>query len=411
MSETVAYFDCFSGASGDMILGALLDCGLPLDALVSDLALLAPGLIRLRAEKVLRGGLRATQAIVETDDEPHAPHRGLETIRGMILGSRLPERVKERAIAVFTRLGEAEAAIHGVPVEKIHFHEVGALDAIADIVGAVAGLERLGVGAVCFSTLRLGGGTVKAQHGTLPVPAPATARLVAGLQCELGPVPHELLTPTGAAILTTLGRQRSPGPLRIERIGYGAGGRDDPAHPNVLRLMLGEAAPEAEAERPEISEADTAWVLEVNLDDTTAEVIGHTLEQLLAAGALDAWATPIQMKKSRPAWMLCAIVADESLRRAEDILFRETTTFGIRRHRVERSKLARESRTVETPFGAVRVKVGTREGKLVTASPEYEDCRRIALEKNIPLREVMDAARRAFDEELRIPNIERSTSK
>jgi uncharacterized protein (TIGR00299 family) protein len=249
---------------------------------------------------------------------------------------------------------------------------------------------------VFFSTLRLGGGTVKSQHGTLPVPAPATAVLVAGLQCELGPVQRELLTPTGAAILTTLGRQQSPGPLRIERIGYGAGGRDDADHPNVLRLMLGQAAPATEAARPEALEADAVWILEVNLDDTTAEIIGHTLEQLLAAGALDAWAMPIQMKKSRPAWMLCAIVQDESLRRAEEIFFRETTTFGIRRHRVERSKLARELRTVETPFGPVRVKVGTHEGKLVTASPEYEDCRRIALEKNVPLREVMDAVRRGF---------------
>ena len=329
----------------------------------------------------------------------------------MILGSRLPERVKERAIAVFTRLGEAEAAIHDAPVEKIHFHEVGALDAIADIVGAVAGLERLGVGAVFFSTLRLGGGTVNSQHGALPAPAPATAVLVAGLQCELGPVQRELLTPTGAAILTTLGRQRSPGPLRVERIGYGAGARDDADHPNVLRLILGQAAPATEAARPETLEADTAWVLEVNLDDTTAEVVGHTIEQLLAAGALDAWAMPIQMKKSRPAWMLCAIIADESLRRAEEIFFRETTTFGIRRHRVERSKLARELRTVETPFGPVRVKVGTREGKLLTASPEYEDCRRIALEKNIPLREVMDAARREFDGERRTSNGERPTSK
>ena len=414
MSETVAYFDCFSGASGDMILGALLDCGLSLDALVTDLALLAPGLIRLRAEKTLRGGLRALQVTVETADEPQPPSRSLDMIRAMILGSRLPERVKERAIAVFTRLAEAEAAVHDVPVEKIHFHEVGALDAIADIVGAVAGLERLGVGPVFFSTLRLGGGTVKSHHGTLPVPAPATARLVAGLQCELGPVQRELLTPTGAAILTTLGRQRSPGPLRVERIGYGAGGRDDPDHPNALRLILGQVAPAAETASPETLEAaspeglerDTAWVLEVNLDDTTAEVIGHALEQLLAAGALDAWATPIQMKKSRPAWMLCAIVADESLRCAEEILFRETTTFGIRRHRVERSKLARELRTVATPFGPVRVKVGTRGGQLVTASPEYEDCRRIALEKKIPLREVMDAARREFDGERRTPNTE-----
>jgi hypothetical protein len=414
MSETVAYFDCFSGASGDMILGALLDCGLPLDALVTDLALLAPGLIRLRAEKTLRGGIRALQVTIETADEPQAPPRSLETIRAMILGSRLPERVKERAMATFTRLGEAEAAIHDVPVEKIHFHEVGALDAIADIVGAVAGLERLGVGAVFFSTLRLGGGTAKSHGGALPVPAPATARLVAGLQCEFGPVPRELLTPTGAAILTTLGRQRSPGPLRIERIGYGAGARDDADHPNALRLILGQPAPATEAAHPATPEEDTAWVLEVNLDDTAAEVVGYTLEQLLAAGALDAWATPIQMKKSRPAWTLCAIVTDESLRPAEEILFRETTTFGVRRHRVERSKLARELRTVETPFGPVRVKAGTRDGKLITASPEYEDCRRIALEKKVPLREVMDAARRAFSlgesGEHRAPNDERHTS-
>jgi hypothetical protein len=388
MPETVAYFDCFSGASGDMILAALLDCGLPLEALIADLALLAPGLIRLRAEKTLRGGIRAMQVTVETADGPNPPHRSLETIGAMILGSQLPERVKERAMAVFTRLSEAEAAIHDVPVEQVHFHEVGALDAIADIVGAVAGLERLGVGAVFFSTLHLGGGTVKSQHGTLPVPAPATARLIAGLQCELGPIPRELLTPTGAAILTTLGRQRPPGLMRVERIGYGAGARDNADHPNLLRLMLGQAAPP--------TEADAAWVLEVNLDDTTAEVIGHTIEQLLAAGVLDAWAAPIQMKKSRPGWMICAIVAEEALGRAEEVLFRETTTFGIRRHRVERAKLARELRAVETPFGRVRVKVGTRDGKLVTASPEYEDCRSIAIEKNIPLREVMDAARRAF---------------
>jgi hypothetical protein len=321
----------------------------------------------------------------------------------MIRGARLPESVKERAIAVFTRLGEAEAAIHGAPIEEIQFHEVGALDSIADIVGAAAGLERLGVGTVLFSTLRLGGGTVQAGHGVLPVPAPATARLVTGFQCQLGPVERELLTPTGAAILTTLGKQQAPPPMRIKNIGYGAGGRDDPGHPNVLRLLLAEEASEAEA--------DAVWVLEVNLDDTSAEVCGYAIERLLAAGALDAYAVPIQMKKSRPAWMLCAIVEDESLRRVEEIFFRETTTFGVRRHRVERTKLAREIRTVETPHGPVRVKVGMREGNVITASPEYEDCRRVALERNIPLREVMDAARKAFDGEHRTSSVERPTPK
>jgi len=385
-----------------MILGALVDCGLPIEALSEDVRALAGDAVRLRAGKVTRSGIRAVQVSVDVPEEQHT-HRGLAAIREMIRGARLPESVKERAIAIFTRLGEAEAAVHGVPIEEIHFHEVGALDSIADIVGAAAGLERLGVGDVFFSTLRLGGGTVQAGHGALPVPAPATARLVAGFRCELGPVERELLTPTGAAILTTLGKQQTPPPMLIGKIGYGAGGRDNPGHPNVLRLLLGEEAPQ--------SEADAVWVLEVNLDDASAEVCGYAIERLLAAGALDAYAVPIQMKKSRPAWMLCAIVEDEPLRRVEEVFFRETTTFGVRRHRVERTKLAREIRTVQTPQGPVRVKVGMREGKIITASPEYEDCRKIALERNIPLREVMEAARKGFDGERRTSNAERPTPK
>ena len=388
MNETILYFDCFSGASGDMILGALVEVGVPLDALAVDLGGLPCGPIRLRTESVMRGGIRATKVHVESPHEAQ-PHRSLSEIRDIIgKASSLPERVRERAIRVFTRLAEVEASVHDVPVEEVHFHEIGALDAIADIVGAACGIERLRAPSVLFSTLRLGGGAVQTAHGNLPVPAPATAQLVSGFKCEMGPADFELLTPTAAAILTTLGEQRRPPCVRIEKVGYGAGDRDVSGHPNVLRAFLGRVVPEAEA--------DSVWVVEANLDDATPELCGHVLDRLLAAGALDAYVLPIQMKKSRPAFLLCAIVGDEALGRVEETFFHETTTFGLRRHRVERAKLAREIIPIETPYGPIRVKVGRRDGKVITLSPEYEDCRRIAIEKDIPLRDIMNLARRVF---------------
>jgi uncharacterized protein (TIGR00299 family) protein len=387
MPDTSVFFDCFSGASGDMVLGALVDAGVPIDALARDVASLPCGPVRLRAEKVVRGGISATRVHVEAPHE-HA-HRGLGDIKGIINAAPLGESVKANAIRIFTRLGEAEAAVHGCPVEHIHFHEVGALDAIADIVGAAAGLEHLGASEVRFSTLRLGGGTVKAAHGLLPVPAPATARLIAGCACEMGPVQTELLTPTAAAILTTLGRQDAAPRIRYDAIGYGAGTKEFPGHANLLRLFVGPAVAR--------TETDSVWVLECNLDDMTAEVCGHAIERLLAARALDAWAAPVQMKKSRPAWMLCAIAEDATLAAVEEVFFRETTTFGVRRTRAERSKLSREHRTVQTPYGPVRVKVGALAGRVITASPEFEDCRSLAREKDVPLRDVMAAATAAFN--------------
>ena len=388
MSETILYFDCFSGASGDMILGALVEVGVPLDALAGGLGRLPCGPIRLRAESVTRGGIRATKVHVESPHEAQ-PHRNLSEIREIIgKAASLPERVKEASIRVFTRLAEVEASVHGVPIEEVHFHEVGALDSIADIVGAACAIERLGAPRVLFSTLRLGGGAVQTAHGTLPVPAPATAQLVSGFQCEMGPADFELLTPTAAAILTTLGEQRRPPRVRIEKVGYGAGDRDVPSHPNVLRAFLGRVVPEAEA--------DSVWVVEANLDDATPELCGHVLDRLLAAGALDAYVLPIQMKKSRPAFLLCAIVGDEALGRVEETFFRETTTFGLRRHRVERAKLVRDIISVETPYGPVGVKVGRRDGKVITVSPEFEDCRRIAIDNDVPLRDIMSLARRVF---------------
>ena len=391
MCARIAYFDCFSGASGDMILGALVDAGLPIKALSSALAKLRCEGIELHAETVTRGSLRATKVSVATRKEAHQhKHRRLPEIRHMLQHSELPTAVKERTIAIFTRLAEAEASVHGTAVEEVHFHEVGAVDAIADVVGTVAGMERLGIEGVFFSTLRLGGGTVECAHGRLPVPAPATAKLVEGFHCELGPVQVELLTPTGAAILTTLGKQQSPSPFSVEKIGYGAGDRENPGLPNVLRVLIGQARHQ--------EAADTVWVVEANLDDATPEICGHAIERLLTAGALDAYTIPIQMKKSRPACTLCAIVEEGALDKIADTFFRETTTFGIRRHRVERTKLIREVRSVETEYGPVRVKVGMRQGEFVIASPEFEDCRRISEERGVPLRNVIELARRAFSD-------------
>ncbi len=302
----------------------------------------------------------------------------------MIENSSLPERVKRDSIRIFTRLAEAEAAVHNTSVEEVHFHEVGALDAIADVVGSVCALERLRVERIFFSTLITGGGTVTAAHGTLPVPAPATARLIEGFRCAAGSVEAELLTPTGAAILTTLGEQAPPPAMRVTGSGYGAGDAEFEGAPNVLRAMLGEADSAAES--------DTVWLVEANLDDCTPEVCGYAIERLIEAGALDAFAVPIQMKKTRPGLLLRAIVEPADLPKIERVFFRETTTFGVRRMRMDRSKLARESVTVETEWGAVRVKIGRRQGEVVTVSPEYEDCRRIALENDLPLRDVMRAA-------------------
>ena len=386
MPHRIAYFDCFSGASGDMILGALVDAGASLDELSAALAALPCGPISLSSEKTARGGMRATKVRVDVPHE-HA-HRGLSQISEIIGRSSLPHPVQKNALRIFTRLAEAEASVHGCPVEEIHFHEVGALDAIADIVGACATLNQLGIETVEFSILSLGSGTVKAAHGVLPVPAPATALLVKGMECRMGPVDSELLTPTAAAILTTLGKQAPDARMRIEHIGYGAGTKAFPSHPNLLRVMIGE--------RAEPAAADNVWVVESNLDDVTPEVCGYAIERLLAAGALDAYAVPIQMKKSRSALMLCAIVEEDALAKVEEMFFAETTTFGVRRHRVLRTKLVREFVSVSTPHGVVKVKVGRTGGKIVTASPEYEDCRRIAQETGLPLREVMAAVMQAY---------------
>lgn len=390
----IGYLDCFSGVSGDMCLGALVDAGVPLEAIREALATLPVGGYSLSASPTTRGGIAATRVEVSLDESHHHPHRGLSDVLAAIEGGELPEDVVERSAAVFRNLAEAEARVHGIDVERVHFHEVGAVDAICDVVGTVFGLRELGVEELRFSTVMLGGGTVRAAHGTLPVPAPATAELLKGLPAAGGPVEVELTTPTGAAILKTLG---SPSPrwpaMSVETVAYGAGGRDLEEHPNALRLVVGAAPPQDGAG------ADLAWVLETNLDDMTGEEVGYCAEKLLAAGALDVFCVPVQMKKGRPGVLLTVLCRPEELRAMEALLWRHTSTLGVRRRLCRRSCLRREERTAATPWGDVRLKVAYVGEEEVRCEPEYEDCRAIAEERGLPLREVYRAARRAVAEQ------------
>jgi len=378
----IAYFDCFSGASGDMILGALLDAGLDLDALKQQLATLPVEGFDLRADRVTKKGIAAVQFDPQVDTQAKQPHRHLKHIREILDGSGLTAGVKERALAIFTRLAEAEAKVHGTTIEKVHFHEVGAVDAIVDICGACVGLELLGIDRVLCSPIPTGSGTVTCEHGVMPVPAPATAELLKGVPLAACDETGELTTPTGAAVLTTLADSFGAMPaMTVTATGFGAGRREGQNRPNVLRVLIGQTAA--------AGETDEVTVLQANLDDTPPEAIGHVIDKLLLAGALDAFSTPIGMKKNRPAVMITVLVDADMVAACEDLLFAETTTFGVRRHQVLRSKLERTFDEVATRFGTVRVKVGRRLGRVVTASPEYEDCRAAAEQHGVALREVM----------------------
>jgi len=387
-----AYFDCFSGISGDMTLGALVDAGCPLDVLRSKLqGVQVPGW-QISSEKVWKNGMAATQVRVKTEDT-HI-HRSLTTILGILEKSTLEQRVKRRASAIFTKLGEAEAAVHDVPLEKIHFHEVGAVDAIVDIVGACIGFEELGLEKFACSSLNVGGGTAKMAHGILPVPAPATARLLMGKPTYSNGLQKELVTPTGAAIVSTLCETFGPQPaMKVSAIGYGAGTVDLETQPNVLRIMVGEVSEQARD-----SHGGTIRVLEANLDDMNPQIFGYLLEKALAAGALDVFATPVQMKKSRPGTQVTILCKPEDEAKFQEMLFAETTTLGVRSHLVERRALPREFVKVSTRFGEIRIKIAREDGRVQHASPEFEDCRKLAEEKNVPLREVMEQAMLRFEE-------------
>jgi uncharacterized protein (TIGR00299 family) protein len=385
-----AYFDCFSGISGDMTLGALLDAGVSIEQLRGELqALNIPGW-ELTTEKVWKNGMAATHAKVRAQDTQS--HRSLSTILGIIEKSTLAPGVKDRAAAIFKKLGEAEAGVHDVPLEKIHFHEVGAVDAVVDIVGSSIGFAALGIESFACSPLNVGGGTAKMAHGVLPVPAPATARLLLGKPTYSNGVQKELVTPTGAAIVATLCSSFGPQPpMTVNAIGYGAGTADLEGQPNVLRLMVGEAA-----EKRATAESESIRVLEANLDDMNPQIYGYFLERALAAGALDVFATSVQMKKNRPGTLVTVLCKLEDEAKFHEMLFAETTTLGVRSYTAERRVLARQWETVHTAFGEVRIKVARLNGRIRQASPEFEDCRKLAEAKNVPLQRVMDEAMRSW---------------
>ena len=386
----LAYFDCFSGISGDMTLGAVIDAGCDVARLRSELQRLKVPGWEISAEKVWKNGMAATHAKVETEDQKK--HRSLTDILEILKKSELVPQVRERASSIFQRLGEAEARVHDVPLEKIHFHEVGAVDAIVDIVGACIGFQSLGIDKFACSPLNVGGGTAKMAHGVLPVPAPATANLLQGKPTYSNGVQRELVTPTGAAIVATLCDSFGPQPpMTVSAIGYGAGTADLEGQPNVLRIMIGESAEKAVAGYDE-----EISVIEANLDDMNPQIYGYFLERALAAGALDVYTTPVQMKKNRPGTLLTVLCKPQDANALTSMIFAETTTFGVRTTRAQRRILPREHVNVSTTFGDVRIKLSRVNGRILHVSPEFDDCRKLAVEKNVPLQQVINEALRCY---------------
>jgi pyridinium-3,5-bisthiocarboxylic acid mononucleotide nickel chelatase len=393
-SARIAYFDCFSGISGDMVLGALVDAGADLRAIEAELRELGLEGWSISAEKVKRGAIFATHVKVESSEEHH--HRGLLVILGRIEMAGLAPRAADRARRIFTRLAEAEAKVHNMPVEEVHFHEVGAVDSIVDIVGAAIGFELLGIDEFACSALDVGAGQVKTAHGLLPVPAPATAELLRGAPMYTSGIARELVTPTGAAIATTLSTRYTQIPeMTLRAVGYGAGSADLTEKANVLRILIGEYT---------TSEAGEYWdapvsVIETNLDDMSPQIYGYFVERALAAGALDVFSTAVQMKKNRPGVLLTILCDPAHTARLIDLVFRETTTIGVRTYDVRRKVLDREMVPVATPFGEVRMKISRMNGSVLNATPEYEDCQRLAAEKGIPLKQVIAAASFEFQKQ------------
>ena len=423
---TLLYFDCFSGAAGDMILGALIDAGVPLTDIRRALGSLALAPETISSSAVVRAGIRATKfhvagepaALDHAHDHDHgherghdhdrahadAPpahgtaagesrhvhaHRTLAQIFTLIDGSALNGAGKDRAKQLFHRLGEAEAAIHGTTLDQVHLHEVGALDSIVDIVGSVYALESLGLDKIVSSPLNVGSGTVQAAHGLYPVPAPATIRLLQGAPIYSGTQAAELVTPTGALLITGYAAEFGPVPaMRVRTIGYGAGSRDFPETPNVLRVLIGEA----DADAP----SQSVVTVEAEIDDMNPQIFGLLMDRLLAEGALDVFYTPIQMKKNRPGTLLTVIAAPADRERVTATIFRETTTIGVRYREMSRECLDRESISVDTPLGPVRMKVARRRGAVLNAAPEFDDCVRLATEQGRPVKEIQALALKAF---------------
>jgi uncharacterized protein (TIGR00299 family) protein len=426
----IAYLDCFSGISGDMFLGALVDAGVSPKLLEDTVAALDIG-AELKISRVTRGGITAAKVDVCVHGENrvgtaargrpsraqlgpapptqspipthhgHEHGRGLTEIRAIIETTAISSTAKATAIRIFEALGEAEAEIHATSIERVHFHEVGAVDAMVDIVCAAVGAESLAVEEWVCSPLNVGGGTVKCAHGTLPVPAPATLKLLRDAPVySSGPL-VELVTPTGAAIVKTLSARFAPFPaMKIEKAGYGAGTRDFPEHPNLLRLTIGEASPADSASAsptrsptPSPTTSDERiTVLEANLDDLSPQVLAYAMERLLAEGALDVFSVPVQMKKSRPGALLTVLAKTEDANRLTKTIFAETTTLGVRRREEQRQTLSRRWETVDTTWGPVRIKIANMNGSISNYAPEYEDCRTLAETRHVPLRTVLQEA-------------------
>ena len=381
----IAYLDCFSGVSGDMLLGAFVACGLPLSALQEGIPALG---LEWRQERVRRKSLVATQIRIEAPATVFP--RAYRDIIALLHRAALPEQLRRQSLAVFGRLAEAEAALHGCAPEQVHFHELGACDTIADIVGCCIALQRLGIEELHCSALNLGSGTVQTEHGLLPVPAPATAELLKGVPVYSSGIPHELVTPTGAALVATLAKSFGPiPPLKIEAVGYGAGSKDLSAVPNVLRVILGETTgAESSPER--------LVMLEANVDDMNPQLCGFFAERAFSLGALDVFFSPVQMKKNRPGVLLSVLCRPEQRDAVTELFFEETTTLGVRGHEVFRRALEREWMPVATPYGEVRVKVSRQDGHIQNFSPEFEDCRRLAAASDVPLKKVLQEAAFAF---------------
>jgi uncharacterized protein (TIGR00299 family) protein len=378
------YFDCFAGASGDMILGALVAAGANPDVLREQLSLLSVPGFSVEFERTDRAGLSATFARVATRHE-HV-HRHLSDIHKLIFASRLSQSVKDRVAAIFSRLGEAEARVHNQPINEVHFHEVGALDAIVDVVGAAIAFELLRIERFVSSPIHVGSGVVEMEHGTFPVPPPAVAELLKNVPVYATEIKGELITPTGAAIITTVCSEFGPLPrMKLEQTGYGAGTRQYEKFPNVLRVLIGEVETNAPA-------LEQLYMIETNLDDMSPQIFAHVMDRAFELGALDCYFTSVQMKKNRPGVLLsilCRKPEQEQLRR---MLFTETTTLGVRTHEVERHALERSIVRVETQYGPIDVKVARLQGEIVNEMPEYEQCRAAAQKANIPLRQVEQAA-------------------
>jgi uncharacterized protein (TIGR00299 family) protein len=400
----VLYFDCFSGASGDMIVGALIDAGVTLDDIRAALGSLSIDADAVGTERVLRAGIGATKFNVRGEDarddhhhhthggvatEAHA-HRTLTEIYELIDGSRLSSTGKARAKSLFGRLGEVEGSIHGTSADRVHLHEVGALDSIVDIVSAVHALELIGADRIVASALNVGSGTIRSSHGLYPVPAPATVRLLQGVPIYSGTQRAEMVTPTGALLITAYAAEFGGiPPMKIGRIGYGAGARNFEDTPNVLRVLLGESDASVSSH--------SVTVIEAEIDDMNPQIFGVLMERLLAEGALDVFYTAIQMKKNRPGTLLSVIATPANREKLTSTIFHETTTIGVRYRDMTRECLDRETEIVTTPFGQVRFKIARRGGELLNASPEFEDCVNLANQHGRPIKEIQAAAIKAFN--------------